>query len=110
MQFLAPDDGDEQAALESVYAIVPLTRKILGRRGSCSGEFARLAIPVLNHMIGPFTAKWHRRSLAGWLRDPERRDFRAELSTLQAPLRNYTRALADMAQVEDLTTLEETAP
>ena len=110
-QYLSPEDGDEQAALESVYVIFPLTREILRRHGSGSGEFAKLAIPVLNQMIRPFTAKWHRRSLAGAFKDPERcRDFRAELSALQPRLRDYTRALADMAQVEDLTTLEETGP
>lgn len=108
-QNLAPVDGDDQAALDSVYEIFPLTREILRRHGSGSGEFAKLAIPVLNQMIRPFTAKWHRHALAGAFRDPERcRDFRAELSALQTGLRNYTRALADMAQVEDLTNLEET--
>jgi hypothetical protein len=107
-QYLAPKEGGEPAALESVYAIFPLTREILKCRGSGSGEFAKLAIPVLNQMIRPFTAKWHRRSLAGAFGDSERcREFHAELSALQPRLRNYTRALADMAQVEDLTTLEE---
>jgi hypothetical protein len=108
-QTLAPEDGDEQAAIESVYVIFPLTRESLRRHGSGSGEFAKLAIPVLNQFIRPFTAKWHRRSLAGAFKDPERcREFRAELATLHAHLRDYTRALSDMAQVEDLTTLEET--
>jgi hypothetical protein len=110
-QYLAPEDGDEQAALESVYVIFPLTREILRRHGSGSGEFAKLAIPVLNQIIRPFTAKWHRRSLASAFKDPERcREFRAELAVLQPRLRDYTRALADMAQVEDLTSLEETRP
>jgi hypothetical protein len=110
-QHLAPQDGDEQAALDSVYAIFPLTREILRRHGSGAGEFAKVAIPVLNQVIRPFTAAWHRRSLAGAFKDPERcREFRAELSTLQPSLRGYTRALADMAQVEDLTTLEEVGP
>jgi hypothetical protein len=108
-QHLAPEDGDEEATLESVHAIFPLTRDILRGQGSGSGEFAKLAIPVLNQIIRPFTAKWHRRSLTGAFKDPERcREFRAELAALQPTLRGYTRALADMAQVEDLTTLEET--
>jgi hypothetical protein len=108
-QYLAPEDGDEQSALDSVQMIFPLTRDILRRQGSGSGEFAKLAIPVLNQMIRPFTAKWHRLSLTGALNDPDRRrEFRAELSVLQPRLRAYTRALADMARVEDLTVLEET--
>lgn len=107
-QYLAPQDGDEQAALDSLYAIFPLTREILRRHGSGAGEFAKLAIPVLNQVIRPFTARWHRRSLIEAFKDPEHcRDFRADLSVLQPTLRSYTRALADMAQVEDLTALED---
>jgi hypothetical protein len=108
-QNIAPEEGDEGAALESVHAIFPLTRDILRSHGSGAGEFAKLAIPVLNQIIRPFTARWHRHLIAGAFKDPERcREFRAELSALQPLLRDYTRALADMAQVEDLTTLEET--
>lgn len=107
-QYLAPEDGDEKTALDSVFAIFPLTREILRRHGSGCGEFAKLAIPVLNQIIRPFTAKWHRLSLAGAFGDSERRrDFRAELSALQPRLRDYTRALAAMAAVEDLTELEQ---
>jgi hypothetical protein len=109
-QSLAPEDGDEQEAIESVYEIFPLTREILRRHGSGAGEFTKLAIPVLNQIIRPFVAKWHRRSLAGAFKDPECcREFRVELAALQPRLRDYTRALSDMAQVEDLTALEETA-
>jgi hypothetical protein len=108
-QYLPPEDGDEEAALQSVFVIFPLTREILRKHGSGAGEFAKLAIPVLNQIIRPFTAKWHRRSLAGAFKNPERcREFRDELAALQPRLRDYTRALADMAQVEDLTALEET--
>jgi hypothetical protein len=106
-QYLSPEDGDEKTALDSVYAIFPLTREILRRQGSGCGEFAKLAIPVLNQIIRPFTAKWHRLSLAGAFQDPGRcHEFRAELGALQPRLHNYTRALAAIAQVEDLTTLE----
>lgn len=108
-QPLATEDGDERSALDSVHAIFPLTREILRRHGSGCGEFAKLAIPVLNQALRPFAAKWHRSSLAGAFADPERcRTFRAELADLQQLLRNYTRALAAMAEVEDLTVLEET--
>ncbi len=108
-QYLAPEDGDEKTALDSVHAIFPLTREILRRHGSGCGEFAKLAIPVLNQIVRPFTARWHRLSLADAFKDPERcREFRAELAALQPRLRGYTRALAAMAQVEDLTMLEDT--
>jgi hypothetical protein len=91
-----------------VHAIFPLTRDILRGHGSGAGEFAKLAIPVLNQVIRPFITKWHRRSLRGAFKDAQHcQEFRAELSALQPTLRGYSRALADMARVEDLTTLEE---
>jgi hypothetical protein len=108
-QYLPPEDGDEKAALDSIYAIFPLTREILRRRGSGCGEFAKLAIPVLNQVIRPFTAKWHRLSLAGAFKEKVGcDDFRNELAALQPYLRSYTTALAAMAAVEDLTWLEQT--
>ena len=108
-QDLAPQEGDEKTALQSVHALFPLTREILRRHGSGAGEFAKLAIPVLNQIIRPFTAKWHRLSLAGAFGEAERcREFRAELAALQRILRGYTRALAALANVEDLTALEDT--
>jgi hypothetical protein len=83
-QYLAPEAGDEKTALDSVFAIFPLTREILRHHGSGCGEFAKLAIPVLNQIVRPFTAKWHRLSLAGAFGDTGRcREFRAELSGLQ---------------------------
>jgi hypothetical protein len=107
-QYLAPEDGDEKTALDSVHAIFPVTREILRRHGSGCGEFAKLAVPVLNQIIRPFTAKWHRLSLANAFGDPARhREFRAELSALQPKLRDYSRALAAMAAIEDLTELEQ---
>jgi hypothetical protein len=106
-QDLAPEHGDEKSALDSVYALFPLTREILRRNGSGCGEFAKLAIPVLNQVVRPFTAKWHRLALANAFADGAKRaEFRGELSALQRTLRNYTRSLAAMAQVEDLTELE----
>lgn len=105
-QYLAPEDSDEGTALESVFAIFPLTREILRRHGSDRGEFAKLSTPVLNQIIRLFTAKWYCLSLDSAFQDRTRcNDFRGELSA-QTLLRDYTRARADMAQVEDLTSLE----
>lgn len=106
-QALPAAHGDEKTALDSVHALFGLTRDILRRHGSGCGEFAKLAIPVLNQVIRPFTAKWHKLSLAGAFQEaPRCVEFRAELATLQTTLRSYTNALADLAQVEDLTELE----
>ena len=107
-QYLPPDHGEEATALESVHSIFKETRSILRTQGSGCGEFAKLAIPVLNQIVRPFTAKWHRLSVGGELAKKQRcREFRVDLAKLQSELRNYTRALAAMANVEDLTTLEQ---
>ena len=88
-QPLPPEAGDEQAALESVYSLVPAT-------------------PVLNQIVRPFTAKWHKESLSGSFgQEGKRLQFRKELESLQVELRNYNRLLAEIASVEDLTDLED---
>jgi hypothetical protein len=107
-QTLAPEHGDEATALASVFKLFELTRGILrapGRRGA--KEFTKVAIVVLNQKVRPFTAKWHKLHLAGAFKEEARcAEFRTELAALQAVLVSYTRALADMAGVEDLTRLE----
>lgn len=106
-QPLSSEHGDEKAALDSVFSLFGLTRDILKRRGRSCGEFAKIAIVVLNQVVRPFTARWHKKSLAGALADSiESAVFRRELSELQSQLREYSRMLADIAGVEDLTDLE----
>ena len=107
-QPLPAGSGDERAALDSVYSLFPTTRAILRRQGRNALQFSKVAIPVLNQVVRPFTAKWHGESLAGAFDDPARRAlFRAELELLQEDLRNYNRLLANIAGVEDLTELEQ---
>ncbi|MCY4436924.1 MAG: hypothetical protein OXE05_06270 [Chloroflexi bacterium] len=108
-QPLPAEAGDEKTALDSVYSLFPTTREILRRHGRKTITFSKVAIPVLNQIVRPFTAKWHGESLAGAFEDePKRLEFRKELSALQVELRNYNRLLAEIAGVEDLTNLEQT--
>ena len=105
-QPLPLEAGDEKASLESVYSLVPTTRDILRHHGRSAIQFSKVAVPVLNQIIRPFTAKWHKESLAGAFDDESNRTlFRHELEDLQAELRNYSRMLAEIASVEDLTDL-----
>lgn len=107
-QPLADGDGNEEAALESVYSLFPITREIIRSRGRECIEFTKLAVVVLNQIIRPFTARWHKISLDSGFDDIGRRsEFRKELAELQELLRTYTRMLADMAGVEDLSELEQ---
>ena len=86
----------------------PLRGEILRQRGRSTIQFSKIAIPVLNQVVRPFTAKWHKESLAGAFDKPDgREEFRKELESLQEELRNYNRALAEIAGVEDLTDLEQ---
>ena len=110
-QPLPQEDGDEETALKSVYAIFGLTRDTIKRHGRACREFTKLAIVVLNQIVRPFTAKWHRLSLHGAFADAARcAEFRGELGQLQEQLREYTRMLGDLAGVEDLTKLEAADP
>lgn len=107
-QPLDTEHGDEKTALESVYSLFPITRQVLKNNTKHCVEFAKLAIVILNQIVRPFTAKWHRLSLQGALDDPkELEQFRKELDPLQVTLRKYAKMLADMAGVEDLTSLED---
>lgn len=107
-QYLSPDQGDEKAALESIRALFGLTRETLKTHGPNCQEFAKIAIVVLNQIIRPFAARWHKEFLAGAFDDEDnRRRFREDLIELQCQLRKYTKMLGHMAKVEDLTDLEK---
>lgn len=107
-QPLPTEYGDEQTALESVHTLFGLTRSTIKNHGRDCINFTKIAVVVLNQIVRPFTAKWHRLSVAGAFKDTEKcREFRKELAALQVDLRKYTKMLADMAGVEDLTELEE---
>jgi len=107
-QSLADEDGDEQTALDSVYALFSLTREIIKRHGRNCFEFTKLAVVVLNQVVRPFTSRWHRVSLQnGFGKSDTCRQFRTELAELQLILHKYSQMLADMAGVEDLAQLEE---
>lgn len=112
-QPLPAEHGDEKTALDSVHALFGITREILKRKGRDSVQFSKIAVVVLNQVVRPFTAKWHKLSLTGALNtDDGRKEFRKNLGELQVVLRNYTKALADIAQVEDLTAIafQDTKP
>ena len=107
-QTLYAGQGEEQAALQSVYTIFPITRDIMRRHGRQATEFTKIAVVVLNQVIRPFTSKWHDRSRADAFESPDLcREFREDLARLQPKLIAYSHMLSDMAGVEDLTTLEE---
>ena len=106
-QPLDAEHGDEKTALDSVFSLFSITRQVLKNNTRNCTEFTKIAIVVLNQVVRPFTAKWHRLSLQGAFNDADLCiAFRSELAALQVTLRKYTKMLANMAGVEDLTSLE----
>ncbi|MGH8547277.1 MAG: hypothetical protein ACRERU_01490 [Methylococcales bacterium] len=108
-QPLSYEHGDEKTALDRVHALFPTSRETIKKYGPRGQEFTKIAIVVLNQVVRPFTAKWHRLSLQGAFNDPVQcTAFREELAALQEKLLAYTRMLGDMASIEeDLTQIEE---
>jgi len=107
-QRLDNNHGDEATALSSIFSIFKYTRNTLQKYGPRCVNFTKVAIIILNQVIRPFTAKWHKLSLEGAFEQPEQQAaFRAELATLQEQLRHYTGLLSAIAGVEDLTDMQE---
>lgn len=108
-QPLDDEHGDEETALKSIYSIFPITREVIKSNGRHCVEFTKIAIVVLNQLIRPFTAKWHKLSVQGKFSNPEScQEFRKELAELQIVLNLYTKMLGDMAGIEDdLSELED---
>jgi len=106
-QPLSDVHGDEKNALSGVHSIFSTTRDVIKRNGRHCIEFTKIAVIILNQKIRPFTAKWHRLSSEGAFNDERMcKQFRDELIELQVVLIVYSKMLADMAGVEDLTELE----
>lgn len=106
-QRLEPEQGVEEAALTSVYKLFQNTRDILIRRGRNAQRFSKIAVVILNQIVRPFTAEWHKKSVKGAFKEPEEcENFRSELGKLQDELKKYSALLAYMSNVEDITTIQ----
>ena len=106
-QRLAEPEGTEEAALDSIHRLFDLTRATLKSKGRKAEGFTKIAVIVLNQVVRPFTAKWHKISTDGGFSDQKTcQEFRLELAKVQDNLRAYTQLLADLADVEDLTDME----
>jgi len=103
IQKLPEDSGDERSALDSVYSLFGSTRSILKQYGRSAQQFSKIAIIVLNQIIRPFTAKWHKIAIDE--KNTLGVQFRKELEALQIDLQNYARLLADIAKVEDISSI-----
>jgi len=107
-QAIPNNGGDENRALTSMYELFSIAREIIRHQGRKSISFTKIAVVVLNQVIRPFTTKWHKLSIENEFEDKEKcKEFRKELNDLQILLQHYSKMLADMAEVEDITNLEK---
>ena len=107
-QRLEPEKGVEEAALTSVYKLFQNTRDILIRQGRSAQRFSKIAIVILNQIVRPFTAKWHKKSVEGAFKEiDECKKFRSDLEELQKELRKYAAMLAYIANVEDMIEIQD---
>lgn len=107
-QPLSDNSGMESSALDSVYSLFGITRSILRKYGKDSIGFAKIAVVVLNQIVRPFTARWHKLSEEGAFQDEEQcARFRDELKELQTDLKHYMGMLAEIAGVEDISAINQ---
>jgi hypothetical protein len=107
-QPLGKDQGDEAAALTSIFSLFEVTRNLLKEKGRKAEVFSKVAVVILNQKIRPFTATWHKRVLDNRLEKPEEKAlFLRELEQIQNMLRGYAAMLAKVAGVEDFQKLEQ---
>ncbi|WP_321416178.1 hypothetical protein [uncultured Desulfobacter sp.] len=107
-QPLGKDQGDEAAALKSIFSLFEVTRNLLKEKGRKAEVFSKIAVVILNQKIRPFTATWHKRVLDNNLEKPQDKAlFRNELIQIQNMLRGYAAMLAKVAGVEDFQALDQ---
>lgn len=91
--------GDEETALQSVADLFKSSRELMREHGPQARHFAALSVFVLNRLVRPFTAQWHKAKLAGKLNNEDfRHIFRGDLIALQGELRQFTTALGALAE------------
>jgi hypothetical protein len=89
--------GVEAEALKSLWQLFELTRTAMKAHPGCR-DFARTATKMLNTVLRPVTAKWHRAYEAGILDSRDgANDFRTELRDVRIKLMAFAQELQQMA-------------
>ncbi|MEL6686454.1 MAG: hypothetical protein AAFP97_02405 [Pseudomonadota bacterium] len=104
-QALHEDEGTEEAALSSLHTLFQDLRKIIRENGPEAVESARIGVFVLNIVLRPFMARWHKIVSARTLTDVERKVFREELKEIQRSLKSYATELLKLLEIGDDKTL-----
>jgi len=101
LQPLSNSVGVEQTALDSVYNFFTITRTLIRDAGPEAKEAARLGIFILNEVIRPFAAKWHKISTEIGFDESNKSMFREELKVLQKSLNGYGKSILELLEIED---------
>ena len=89
--------GVEARALESLWEVFGQAREAMKKNPDCE-QFAARATEMLNGVVRPLTAKWHRAFAEGRLNGRDGADeFRGELQGVQKKLRAFAGELHEMA-------------
>ena len=106
--------GDEVTALDSVYKLFGVWRDLLHKYQRKCAHFAILSDYILNGMVRPFTAKWHKLKEAGRLANEDvRHQFREQLIYVQEKLGPFQKLLSHLAEdkeSKDESELHEGSP
>jgi hypothetical protein len=104
--------GDEETAAGSVHQLFATTRKLMADHLKAEA-FGTVALVLLNDVVRPYTARWHRWMVDGrFTGERSRRKFRVELQELQARLAGFDLLLSSLVagparQAEAQKKLEE---
>ncbi|MEM7360780.1 MAG: DUF2235 domain-containing protein [Pseudomonadota bacterium] len=99
-QVLNDDEGDDVAALTSIYELFPKARKSIKIYGTDCSNAATLITLFLNQRIRDFTTKWHGISVREKWKESEHSpnaDFREDLVKLRPDIEQFARALSQVA-------------
>lgn len=89
--------GVEARAMESMWEVFAQAREAIKANPGCEA-FADRTTDVLNRVVRPLTAKWHRAYAEGRLNGHDGADeFRGELQAVQAELRKFAAELHETA-------------
>src|SRR5262245_7249169 len=92
--------GVESRALESLWEVFGQARDVMKKNPGCA-KFAARTTDMLNTVLRPVTAKWHRAHSEGRLKSRDgANEFRAELEAVQNKLRAFAGELHQMAYGE----------
>ncbi len=77
-------EGDEPTALKSVADLFAMSRDLIRKGGPEARHFGTLVSFLLNRVVRPFTARWHKELVSGSLGNEDvRHEFRERLLGLQ---------------------------